>query len=133
MVVWRRRLSLPTRAATLAAASLVAAPLSLLYDLMLGAIAAAWLVRDREAPAAALWEKWALAALYLLLLDGRGLAEDWHVPAYPLAAIALFAIAAARAWREMAGQDLPLGVTSSPGLTRGSRAASQRWPGQARP
>ena len=52
IIVWRRHLSLPIRAATLAAASLVAAPLSLLYDLLLGVIAAAWLVRDRDAPAA---------------------------------------------------------------------------------
>lgn len=102
VVVWRRRLSLPTRAATLAAASLVAAPLSLLYDLLLGVVAASWLVRDRAAPAAAAWEKAALAALYLMLLDGRGLAERWHVPAYPLAALLLFAIAAARARRELA-------------------------------
>jgi glycosyl transferase family 87 len=104
VVVWRRRLSLPTRAAVLAAASLVAAPLSLLYDLMLGGVAACWLVRDRAAPAASPWENVALAALYLVVLDGRGLAERWHIPAYPLTALLLLAIAAARAWRESALQ-----------------------------
>jgi alpha-1,2-mannosyltransferase len=102
MVVWHRPLSLPTRAATLATASLIAAPLSLLYDLMLGVIAAAWLVRDGASPAAWPRQKIALAALFLLLLAGRGLAESWHVPVFPLAAMALFAIAVARAWREMA-------------------------------
>jgi alpha-1,2-mannosyltransferase len=102
VVVWRRPLSLPTRAAALVAASLVAAPLALLYDLMLGVIAAAWLVRDGDSPAAWPWQKIGLAALFLLLLDGRGLAEGWRVPAFPLAAIALLAIAGARAWREMA-------------------------------
>jgi len=101
-VVWRRRLSLPTRAATLAAASLVAAPLALLYDLMLGVIAAAWLVRDRNAPAAWAGQKLALAALFLLLLDGRGLAESSHIPIFPLTAIALLAIAGVRGRREMA-------------------------------
>jgi hypothetical protein len=105
VIVWRRRLSLPTRAAVLAAATLVAAPLALLYDLMLGVIAAAWLVRDGNSPAASGWQKLALAALFLLLLDGRGLAESWHVSVFPLAAIALVAIAGARARREMA----PLG------------------------
>ncbi len=104
IVVWRRRLSLPTRAATLAAASLVAAPLALLYDLILAAVAAAWLVRDRASPAAAAWENAALAALYLVLLDGRGLGKHWHVPAFSLAATALFAIAVARAWREIAAR-----------------------------
>jgi alpha-1,2-mannosyltransferase len=101
VVVWRRRrLSLPTRAAVLAAASLVAAPLALLYDLMLGAIAAAWLIRDRASPAAAGWEATVLAALYPLLLAGRGLAGSLRIPVFPLAALALFAMAAARAWRE---------------------------------
>jgi alpha-1,2-mannosyltransferase len=102
VVVWRRRVSLPTRAATLAAASLIAAPLALLYDLMLGVIAAAWLVRDGDSPTAWAGQKIALAALFLLLLDGRGLAESWHVPVFPLAALALLAIAVTRAWREMA-------------------------------
>jgi alpha-1,2-mannosyltransferase len=99
-VWWRGRLSLPTRAAVLAAAAPVAAPLALLYDLMLGAVAGAWLVADRKSPAAAGYENAVLAALYLLLLDGRGLAKAWHVPAFPLAALALLALACGRAWRE---------------------------------
>jgi len=117
VVVWRRRLSLPTRAATLAAATLVAAPLALLYDLMLGTIAAAWLIRDGDSPAAAAWEKIALAMLCLsLVLAGHpSLAGRWHVPVFPLAAIALLAIAGARAWREMAtrrgtGDQMPIMV-----------------------
>ena len=44
--VWQRRLSLPVRGAVLASATLVAVPLSLLYDMMLGAVAACWLLRD---------------------------------------------------------------------------------------
>jgi hypothetical protein len=102
VIVWRRHLSLATRAATLAVATLVAAPLALLYDLMLGVIAAAWLVRDGEAPANWVGQKLALAVLFLVLLGGRGLAESWHVPVFPLAAIALFAIVVVRAGREMA-------------------------------
>ena len=100
VAVWRRRLSLPTRVATLTAATLAAAPLSLLYDLMLGAIAGAWLVRDRQSPAASRSEIAVLAAIFLLLLDGRGLAEQWHIPVFPLAALVVLAIAGRRAWRE---------------------------------
>jgi alpha-1,2-mannosyltransferase len=103
VAVWRRRLSLPTRAAVLAAATVVAAPLALLYDLMLAAIAAAWLARDRNSPAASRWEMVVLAAIYLLLLDGRTLGERWHLPVFPLAAIGVLSIAAARAGREAAG------------------------------
>jgi hypothetical protein len=102
VVVWRRGLSLPVRAATLAAATLVAAPLALLYDLMLGAVAASWLIGDRHSPAARNWEKSALAALYLVVLHGPTHDEQWRVPVYPLAALALFAIVTARAWREAA-------------------------------
>jgi hypothetical protein len=102
VLVWRGPVSWPTRAATLAAAMVVAAPLVLLYDLMLAAIGGAWLIRDRESPAAAGWEMLALGALYLLLLDGRSLAEHCHVPVFPLSAVMLLGIAAGRAWREMA-------------------------------
>ena len=98
--VWRGGLSLPARAATLCAATLVAAPLALLYDLMLGAVAALWLVRDRTSPVAAGWEMAALAVLYMVLLDGRGLGERLGVPAFPLVALLLLAIVAARARRE---------------------------------
>jgi hypothetical protein len=63
-VVWRRDLSLPTRAAVLSAGTLIANPLSLLYDLMLAAVAACWLLRGggKEIPSG--WEKSALAVLF---------------------------------------------------------------------
>ena len=102
MATWRRGLSLSTRAAVLTAGTLLAAPLCLYYDLMLGAVAGAWLLRDRDWPAAD-WEKPVLALLYLVPLEGRHLAEIWQLPVFPLAAAALFALCLARAWREAAG------------------------------
>jgi hypothetical protein len=93
-VVWRRGYSLPVRAATLAAATLVAIPVVLIYDLMLGTIAAAWLLRDaRRLPA---WGTTALAGLFVLTLDPRGMAEASHIPIAPLVAIGLVALAAAQ-------------------------------------
>ena len=100
VLTWRRPLSLPIRAAVLASATVVAAPLVLLYDLMLAAIAAVWLVRDRNSPAASAWEMVVMAVIYLVLLDGRTLGEQWQLPVFPLAAIGVLAMAAARAWRE---------------------------------
>jgi hypothetical protein len=44
-IVWQRRLSLPVRNAVLASATLIAVPLSLLYDMMIGAVAGCWLLR----------------------------------------------------------------------------------------
>ncbi len=96
VLVWRRRgLPLPIRAATLAAATLVAVPVALIYDLMLAAVAAAWLVRDPAGLAG--WERVALAAVFALSMMPPGLAEAWRVPAGPIVALALLALIAARA------------------------------------
>ena len=93
--VWRRGLPLPTRGATLAAATLVAVPVALIYDLMLAAVAAAWLVRDPAGLAG--WERVALTALFMISVFPPGLAEAWHIPAGPIVALALLALIAARA------------------------------------
>ena len=93
--VWRRNLPLPLRAATLAAATLVAVPLALLYDLMLGAVAVCWLLRDK-APAPA-WERTAIALWFLALVDARALAEQVHLPLTALSALVLFVLVGRRA------------------------------------
>jgi alpha-1,2-mannosyltransferase len=103
-IAWRWRLSLPTRAAVLAAATLVAAPVAIFYDLMLGTVAACWLVRDQSQPISPA-EKTFFAAIMLLLFDVRDLGEAWHLPVAAIAAAGLLAIAASRALRELAQQD----------------------------
>ncbi|HZK91232.1 MAG TPA: glycosyltransferase family 87 protein [Stellaceae bacterium] len=100
-IVWRRRLSLPVRAAVLASATLVAVPLSLLYDMMLGAVAACWLLRDADRRALPAWEKTVLALIYAAMLDSRGLAEQLSLPVNTIAALALLTMAARRAWLEL--------------------------------
>jgi hypothetical protein len=96
-VVWYRRYPLPIRAATLAAATLVAIPIILIYDLMLAAIAAAWLIRDKaQLPG---WEKAALTGLCILTLDLRGAADAWHIPVAPLVAFAVVVLAGTHAIR----------------------------------
>ena len=102
-VVWRRGASLPVRNAVLASATLVAIPLALLYDLMLGTIAACWLLRGGQKTAMQGWEKTALAILYAALLDCRGLAEQFALPVTTMVALGLFALATYRAWRELGG------------------------------
>ena len=102
-VVWRRGASLPVRNAVLISATLVAIPLALLYDLMLGTIAACWLLRGGQKTAMQGWEKTALAILYAALLDSRGLAEQFSLPVTTMAALGLFGLATHRAWRELGG------------------------------
>jgi alpha-1,2-mannosyltransferase len=99
--VWHRRCPLPIRAATLAAATLVAIPVVLIYDLMLAAVAGAWLIRDEGGLPA--WEGAALAGLFVLSFDPRGIAEAWHIPIAPLVAIGVVAVATAHACRTGAG------------------------------
>jgi alpha-1,2-mannosyltransferase len=97
MAWYRRRYSLPIRAAILAAATLVAIPVVLIYDLMLAAVAVAWLFRDRGT--LPVGETVTLAVLFVLSLDPRGIAEAWHIPIAPLVALGVVALAAAHALR----------------------------------
>ena len=94
--VWRSGFALPIRAATLAAATLIAIPVILIYDLTLAGVAAAWLVRAREGDEIPSWEKAALAGSLLLLLNPRGLAEMSHIPIAPLVALALVVVVTTR-------------------------------------
>jgi len=94
--VWRSGFALPIRAATLAAATLIAIPVILIYDLTLAGVAAAWLVRAREGDEIPSWEKAALAGSLLLLLNPRGLAELSHIPIAPVVALALVVVVTTR-------------------------------------
>jgi hypothetical protein len=96
-VVWRRRLALPIRGAALTAATLVAIPVVLLYDLLLAAVAAVWLIRDRGGLPA--WEKLVLAGLFVLSVNPRGLAEASRIPVASLIAVTVMLLAAAHALR----------------------------------
>ena len=69
--------------------------MALIYDLMLAAVAAAWLVRDPAGLAG--WERVALTALFVLSMIPPGLAEVWRVPAGPIVTLGLLALIAARA------------------------------------
>jgi alpha-1,2-mannosyltransferase len=106
--VWRRRLSLPIRAATLAAATLIAIPVVLIYDLTLAMVATGWLLRAAGGYSALrTWEKMALAGSFLLLLNPRDIAEAWRFPVAPLVALGLVVIVATHVVR---------GEVRSPGL-----------------
>jgi alpha-1,2-mannosyltransferase len=106
--IWSRDMPLPLRGAALAAATLLAVPVALIYDLMLAAVAMLWLVRaDREAgmPPA---EKLALSAVLTifalgLLLLAAGRHDPTSVmaaPILPLAVLGLVLIVAVRARHE---------------------------------
>ncbi len=97
--VWRRGLSLPIRAATLAAATLAALPIGLFYDLMLAAIATAWLLRGDGRYRLAEWEKIVLAGLFLLTLNPRRFSEILQLPVGPLVTLGFGAFVVMHALR----------------------------------
>jgi alpha-1,2-mannosyltransferase len=96
--VWRRRLSLEVRAAALASTTVVAVPVVNFYDLLLTAIAAAWLCRAGQTVSGG--EKALFAVSYLLLLNPVQLAEQTRIPIGFLVAAALVATVARRALAE---------------------------------
>jgi alpha-1,2-mannosyltransferase len=101
-IVWYCGASLPSRAAVLASATLIAVPLSLLYDLMLGAVAGCWLLRG-QGRSCAPWEKTVLAVAYAALFDSRSLSDQITLPVNTIAALTLFALATRRAFGELGG------------------------------
>jgi hypothetical protein len=86
-LVWYRRMSLPVRAATLLAATLMAVPLALLYDKMLLLVAIAWLVREARREGFEPWEKLLLLSTYPVSLLTWPVGSSWHVPIGPLVSI----------------------------------------------
>jgi len=98
---------LPVRAASLVAATLVAVPLALFYDLLLAGVAGAWLLRGEGAYRLPEWGKLALAGLFVLSLNPRGIAAAWHVPVGTLLTILLAVIVAIVAFRGLANARRP--------------------------
>ncbi|HUE18516.1 MAG TPA: hypothetical protein VMQ63_01995, partial [Stellaceae bacterium] len=112
--VWWRDCSLEVRAATLLAATLLAVPVVLLYDLMLAAMAALWLLRTARRSGFLPWEKTSIVLIFIVPLLTLGLGQSWHVPVAPLAAILLLANALRRAQREVAAAPRRISALSIP-------------------
>lgn len=107
--VWRNRAAFALKAATLIAASMLATPYLLDYDLMIAAPAIAFLVAHGLRNGFARYEKSVLAFIFIAPLLTRALAEQISMPLGLLAVIALFALTLRRAWldREAAPAMLP--------------------------
>lgn len=106
-IVWRLRLSEPVRAAALAAASPIAMPVALIYDMMLAAIAMAWLARAARATGFLPWEKMALSGLFAGALLSFTLSGPLHIPFALLSLLGLLAVIVARARWELARARAP--------------------------
>ena len=98
-LAWTRPASLPLRGATLLTATLLAAPLALLYDQMLLLMAICWLLRAARRDGFLPWEKLTLAACYPLGVVTWPLAAGWHVPLGPVVSLAVLALCLRRLWQ----------------------------------
>jgi alpha-1,2-mannosyltransferase len=98
--VWRRGRSLPVRAATLLAATLLAVPVALFYDLVLSGVALAWLVRWGQLQGFPAWLRTGVILLYVAALLTGNFGPGTHLVVTPLIALGAFALAVAAAWQE---------------------------------
>jgi hypothetical protein len=110
--VWRQRVSLPVRAAALIAATLVAVPVMLLYDLMLALLAMTWLVRAARRTGFLPWEKMTFVVLFFAALVTLSAGRYLHLPLALIGDVALLAVIAVRALGET-GQRQPSAVPVS--------------------
>lgn len=99
--VWGRRLSLPLRAASLAGAALLAAPIALFYDFVVTFVAVAWLVRQGRAEGFLPWEKSILVAVFIAPLASRYISH-YGIPIATLALLGLLYVVVIRARDELA-------------------------------
>ncbi len=98
--LWRSRAAFPLKAAGLCLATVLATPYSLDYDLMVVAPALAFLAVHGLERGFAPWEKTALAALWLVPLFARVLAQATLVPIGVIALIATFLLVLHRSVRD---------------------------------
>ena len=95
--LWRRRVSLPVRAAALLAGTMLALPVVLLYDQMVTLVALAWLAREGRAHGFLPWEKLALGIAFVMPMISFPLGMILHLPLAPLPALIVLLVCVARA------------------------------------
>jgi hypothetical protein len=101
-LVWRRGLSLPSRAAVLASATPVAVPVVMFYDLMLSGIALAWLARWGRENSWPWWLQFGITVLFGATLGSGNFDPDSHLLVPPFVAIGTVVLAVSVARVEVA-------------------------------
>jgi alpha-1,2-mannosyltransferase len=99
--LWRSRTTYPIKAAVLMIGTLLATPYSLDYDLMLLVPAIAFIAADGQMRGFVPWEKTTLAALWIVPLVARSVAEMTLIPLVTPLMMAAFILLLHRAMIEM--------------------------------
>ena len=98
-LIWRRDLPATVRFATLLAATLLAVPITLLYDHVLLLLAILWLVREARDNGFLPWERLSLAGIFAMSLATWPIGTIWHLPLGPIAPSVLLLLCVRRLWR----------------------------------
>ena len=120
--LWRGAAAFPLKAAALCLAAILATPYSFDYDMMVLAPAIAFLAADGSRRAFGPWEKTILAALWLVPLVARTVAEVSLIPLGVPAMLAAFLVILRRA--EL-GRTLPMAYAGAP-ATIASKSGGSR-------
>jgi alpha-1,2-mannosyltransferase len=108
--VWRGGARLPARAGVLAAATLLAVPLALVYDLLLLTVSIFWLVREGTERGFLPWEIPTLVGVYAAALISLPVATELSMPIAPFASAAVLLLWLVRLRHEPAAHGLSAGL-----------------------
>lgn len=104
VMVWHRDASEGIRFAILFACTLLALPVALLYDQMILLLALLWFVREARETGFLSWERFALAAMFVITLIAWPIGARWHLPLGPLPPPILLLLCVRRQWRARAAR-----------------------------
>jgi alpha-1,2-mannosyltransferase len=90
--IWRPGVSQALRCACLLAATLLAVPLALIYDMLLGLVAIGWLVREAREHGFLPWEKILLLAAYPMSLAIWTVGTVFYIPLGPVVTLMLLSL-----------------------------------------
>lgn len=97
-LVWRRDDHPNARRVILLVSTLLAVPLSLVYDQLLLLVAMAWILRDARDSGFLPWERLILVAVWPLSLMTWIIGSSWHIPIAPLTHIAVLVLGLRRVY-----------------------------------
>lgn len=97
-LVWRRADQAQARVVILLVTTLLAVPLSLVYDQLLLLVAMAWLLRDARETGFLPWERLILVMVWPLSLMTWIVGSSWHIPLAPLTHLAVLALGLRRVY-----------------------------------
>lgn len=116
--IWHRGVLRPIRCASLLAATLLAVPLALIYDMLLALVAIGWLVREASEHGFLPWEKIMLLATYPMSLMIWTVGSVWNVSLGPVITLTILSLCVRRVVLNASGLERGAPEQDRPDLLR---------------